>query len=205
MVGVDVGVEHAGDPPVAPFRQPEVHLGLQGSVYDHGLAVGPDDVGQTPLTGAAHLHHLGTRPGHLGRVPGEAPGLHPAFEGVRLVALATQLLRGHRARTATPADGDHGNTLGQFKPLHCPLVARMQGVVGVEVQASRYGPLRAVLTPANVHDRDPLAALEHDPQGRHIYVAFRQVQCPSSPPRASRPPASRAALAAACRPGSRAT
>jgi hypothetical protein len=34
VVGVDVGVEHAGDPPAAPFRQPEVHLGIQGSVYD---------------------------------------------------------------------------------------------------------------------------------------------------------------------------
>ena len=85
MVGVDVRVEHTGYPPAAPFGQPDVHLRLQGGVYDEGLAVGPDDVGESPLAGAPHLHHLGPRSGqrpwqrHVGRVPGEAPGLHTAF------------------------------------------------------------------------------------------------------------------------------
>src|SRR5918998_566684 len=48
----------------------------------YGLAVGPDDVGQSPLPGTAHLHHLGLRPcqGYFGRVPREAPGLHPTFQ-----------------------------------------------------------------------------------------------------------------------------
>ena len=81
MVGVDVRVEHTGYPPAAPFGQPDVHLRLQGGVYDEGLAVGPDDVGESALAGAAHLHYLGPEAGqrHVGRVPGEAPGFHPAF------------------------------------------------------------------------------------------------------------------------------
>ena len=178
MVGVDVGVEHAGDPPAAPFRQPEVHLGLQGSVYDHGLAVGPDDVGQTPLTGAAHLHHLGTRPGHLGRVPDEAPGLHPTPQRERLVSLTPQLLRGHHTRTATPTHGYHWRPFRQLKPLHCALVAGVQGLVGVDVHASGYRPLRVVLSLTHVHDCDPLAALQHVPQGHRVDVAFSHVRLP---------------------------
>ena len=81
MVGVDVRVEHAGYPPAASFGQPDVDLRLHGSVYYEGLAVGPDDVGESALASAAHLHYLGPHTGqrHVGRVPGEAPGLHPAF------------------------------------------------------------------------------------------------------------------------------
>ena len=80
---MDVGIEHAGYLPAASFGQPEVHLRFQGGVYDYGLAVGPDDVGESPLPGATHLHYLGTHAGqgHLGRVPDEAPGLHPTLQG----------------------------------------------------------------------------------------------------------------------------
>ncbi len=59
MVCVEVGVEHAGYPPAAAFGQVYVHLRLQGGVYNEGLAVGPDDVGESALAGASHLHHLG--------------------------------------------------------------------------------------------------------------------------------------------------
>jgi hypothetical protein len=81
MVGVGVGVGHTGYPPPAPFGQPDVHLRLQGGVYDEVFVVGPDNVGESPLSGAAHLHYLGphTEQRHVGHVPGEAPGLHPAF------------------------------------------------------------------------------------------------------------------------------
>jgi hypothetical protein len=40
-----VGIEHVGYPPTASLGQPEVHIRIQGCVYDYGLAVGPDDVG----------------------------------------------------------------------------------------------------------------------------------------------------------------
>ena len=74
---MNVGIEHAGDPPAACFGQPEVYLWFQGSIYDRGLAVGPDDVGESPLPGATHLHYLGTHAGqrHLGRSTHEALGL----------------------------------------------------------------------------------------------------------------------------------
>jgi hypothetical protein len=81
MICVDVRIEHACDLPAAPIGQVYVDLRFQGGVYDYGLAVGPDDVGDSPLAGAAHLHHLSPRSGqrHVGGVPGEAPGLHPAL------------------------------------------------------------------------------------------------------------------------------
>ncbi len=61
MICVDVRIEYACDLPVAPFGQVYVDLRLQGGVYDEGLAVGPDDVGESALAGAAHLHNLGPR------------------------------------------------------------------------------------------------------------------------------------------------
>src|SRR5215212_6517897 len=74
------------------IRQPEVHLRIQGSVYYHGLAVGPDDVGESPLAGATHLHHLGpgAGQGYFSRVPREAPSLHPAVQSERFVPLTLQ-------------------------------------------------------------------------------------------------------------------
>jgi hypothetical protein len=68
---MNVGIEHAGDPPAAFSGHPEVDLRVQGSIYDRGLAVGPDDVGESPLPGAAHLNDLRPRAGqgNLGRVP----------------------------------------------------------------------------------------------------------------------------------------
>lgn len=90
MVGVDVRVEHVGYPPAATLGQPDVDLRFQSGVYYGGLAVGPDDVGESALPGAAHLHHLGPRTwqGHVRRVPGEAPGLHAPLQGEGPVALA---------------------------------------------------------------------------------------------------------------------
>ena len=81
MICVDVRIEYTCDLPAAPFGQVYVDLRLQGGVYDEGFAVGPDDVGESALASAAHLHYLGRHTGqrHVGRVPGEAPGLHPAF------------------------------------------------------------------------------------------------------------------------------
>src|SRR5215212_12198982 len=98
------------------------------------------------------------------------PGFQPALQAVRLVTLPPQLLCGHRAGVATVAHGDHPGALGQLQSLHSPLVASVKGVVGVEVHASGYRALRVSLPLADVHHSDPLAALEHVPQGPRVDV-----------------------------------
>src|SRR5215213_5283084 len=107
--------------------------------------------------------------GHAG-----GPSRLPArLQGVRFVTPPAQLLRGDRAGGPAVAEGDHPGALGQLEPLHGPLVAGLQGVVGVEVDATRYRALPVLFPLADVHDRDPLAALQHIPQCPRVDVLLR--------------------------------
>src|SRR5215211_8331581 len=74
----------------------------------------------------------------------------------------------------------------------------MKGIVGIEIYASGYRPFGVVLSLADVHDYDPLAALEHVPQGLRVDVALRYSPAPRSGRPFWRRPAG-AALAASCR------
>src|SRR3712207_1571672 len=101
------------------------------------------------------------------------PSLYSSLQGERLVSLPPQLLRSHRARVSAVAHGDHLRTLWHLQSLHGSLIAGVQGVVGVEVHAAGYRPLCVILRLADVHDRDPLASLQHVPQGPHVDVPLR--------------------------------
>src|SRR5215212_11336786 len=169
VIGVDVRVEDVRDAPSALLseaRVPRVHFRVHRSVDHRRLAPGANEVRKAPLAGAPDLHHLRVTPfyGDFGTVPGEAPGLHTALQSEDLVTSLPELLGGHGTGAATPADGDHGCPLRQLQAVHGPLVTRVQGVVGVDVHAAGYRPLGTVLPLADVHDRDPLATLQHPPQ-----------------------------------------
>ena len=49
MIGVDVSVQHLGDPPVVPLSYPRVHIRVHPGVDHRRLALGADDVGEAAL------------------------------------------------------------------------------------------------------------------------------------------------------------
>src|SRR5215217_4986082 len=113
--------------------------------------------------------------------PEVLPGFQPALQAVRFVTFSPQLLRGRRAGVPTVAEGDQRRALRQPQPLHGPLVASLQGVVDVEVHAPGYRSLPVLFPPADVHDRDPLSALQHALQGPRVdVVPLRHYRAPRS-------------------------
>src|SRR2546421_1238874 len=76
-------------------------------------SVRADEIGEAALPGAAQLHDPRGAPGarHLGSVPGEAPGPHPARERHRVQAARAQPLRGEHARLPGGAHGHHATAI----------------------------------------------------------------------------------------------
>src|SRR5437867_8789224 len=82
VVGVHVRFKNGADVPAVCVGHALVHLGIERRIDHSGSAVRADEIGEASLPSAAQLHDpcsaSATRT--LGRVPGQAPGAHPALE-----------------------------------------------------------------------------------------------------------------------------
>src|SRR5215208_5711430 len=96
--------------PAVLLSEFEVHRRLKRSIDHKGLAVGPDDVRESPFAGASQLEDSRFAPfasWHLCNVPGEAPGLHSSLKRRSIIALGSELLGRDEAGLPCTTDGYH--------------------------------------------------------------------------------------------------
>ena len=61
VIGVEMGVEHPGDPPAVLGGDLEVHVDVDRRVDHEGLVTGADHIGQAALAASTDLHDRGPR------------------------------------------------------------------------------------------------------------------------------------------------
>src|SRR6266516_3577233 len=103
-----MGVEYAGNPPAVLPRQVEIDRWIQRCVDHHRCPIRTNQIRETALPRATNLDDLrgAAGHGHIRRVPGQTPRLHPAQQRARWYAARLELLSRDQADLAGPADRD---------------------------------------------------------------------------------------------------
>ncbi len=81
MIGVNVGLQYAGNLPPVLRSQIKIHLGVKRGIDDGSFFACPNEVGKTAFASPSHLDHPhgASWYGHLGGIPGQAPGFHSSL------------------------------------------------------------------------------------------------------------------------------